>query len=134
MKVFISGSRNIKNLNQIVYDYLNMVIQNNYCVLVGDCYGVDYLVQKYFNDESYDNVIVYCSGDSPRNNIGNWKVISIPVPPIITKKEFYAFKDRQMCLACDFGLVIWDGKSTGSYNNIKNLTRLHKSVFICLVS
>lgn len=47
--------------------------------------------------------------------------------------EFYAQKDKAMAKDADFGLMVWDGKSKGTLNNMINLLLQEKSVLLYLV-
>ena len=33
-------------------------------------------------------------------------------------RQYYEFKDKQMCKDCTFAVCYWDGKSKGTFNNI----------------
>ena len=68
MRVFISGSKSISKLPEEVKSLLDTFIATDAEILVGDCYGVDAAVQMYLDSKGYSNVIVYCSGETPRNN------------------------------------------------------------------
>lgn len=132
-KLFISGSRTI---NCLPYDFqqemTRLVTTNNYEFLIGDCEGVDSLVQKLLYNLGYDNVTIYASGNIPRNFYGsiNWKKILLDYPMIEESKEYYAIKDSKMSMDCDLGIVVWDGKSKATKNNIKRLRNLNKEVVI----
>ena len=71
-KVFISGSMKIKNLDANVIRRINNIVESNYQVIVGDADGVDSSIQKYLDSKQTKSVVVYCSGEKPRNNIGQW--------------------------------------------------------------
>lgn len=128
--VFISGSRNITRLNRQIRDRLRNVVDQNFAIIVGDADGADKALQKHLSDMGYDNVVVYCSGRSCRNNIGNWKVKHIAVAPGIKGRAFYTQKDKEMAAAADYGFVLWDGKSPGSLNNIMELLRKNKKTLV----
>ena len=76
-KVFIAGPLKIRTLDKNINERLDNIIRNKIEVLVGDANGVDTAVQEYLNLKKYKNVTVYCI-NYPRNNIGNWKIVSIP--------------------------------------------------------
>ena len=71
--VFIGGSRRVSRLPAAARDRVDNVIEKGLAVSVGDANGADKAVQKHLADARYDRVTVYCSGDSCRNNIGQWK-------------------------------------------------------------
>jgi len=131
-KVFISGSIKIKNLTQSVRTRLQQVIQKGYVVLIGDADGVDKAVQEELADNGYRNVVVYCSGVTCRNNQGTWSVVKITPSPNAKGRKFYMAKDEAMADAADHGLLIWDGKSAGTINNLLNLVKNKKTGLIYL--
>ena len=108
-----------------------MNIKNqNFTVLVGDANGIDVSVQEFYYALGYKNVIVYASNGKARNNVGNWKVQKVNVPKNVTGFDFYAQKDLQMSIDADYGLMVWNGKSRGTFNNIVNLTNQEKKVAV----
>jgi hypothetical protein len=127
--VFISGSMQIKNLDVSVKNRINNILTSKFEIIVGDADGVDSSIQKFLLERKATSVTVYCSGPQPRNNIGSW-----PVKRIDTKFEqgtraFFTAKDLRMADDADFGLMIWDTKSTGTLSNvIELLNRKKKSV------
>jgi len=46
--------------------------------------------------------------------------------------RFYFEKDRAMVKDTNFGLMIWDKKSKGTLNNIKNMSAAKKKFFVIL--
>lgn len=106
------------------------IYQKGYDVLVGDCYGVDSSVQRFYANLGYDNVFVYASNGYARNNIGCWKVKNVSVPSEVKGFDFYKQKDIAMANEADYGLMIWDGQSRGTLNNIINLVCQHKNVLL----
>lgn len=119
--IFIGGSRHVSRLPSEVKERLNNVIASGHHVIVGDANGADKAVQKHFCDVHYDKVTVFCSGTTPRNNLGKWLTHNVDAPKHAKGFQFYAVKDREMAREADFGLMIWDGKSPGT---ILNLLRL----------
>lgn len=118
MKVFIGGSIGINYLEYAVKDELDKYMSGELEILVGDAYGIDSLVQRYLIEYGYDNVTVYASNGRARNNIGGWKIKAIEVPSGVFGRDFYTYKDIAMTADCDFALMIWNGKSQGTLNNI----------------
>jgi hypothetical protein len=45
---------------------------NGFTILIGDAYGNNFRVQKYFFENSYENVVIYYVCDIIRNNYGNY--------------------------------------------------------------
>jgi probable addiction module antidote protein len=124
--VFIGGSRHVSRLPTEVKKRLDNVVASGHQVIVGDANGADKAVQKHFMDAHYDKVIVYCSGDAPRNNLGSWQIHHVDAPKNTKGFQFYAAKDREMARQADFGLMIWDGKSPGTVLNVLRLVRAGK--------
>ncbi len=120
MKIFIGGSISIKYLDYKIQAELDKIIKSNAEILVGDAFGIDRLVQNYCYKKSYKNVTVYTSNRLPRNNVGNFKVKYIAVTGLYGR-EFYTQKDIAMSNDCDCGIMIWNGKSKGTFANIQRL-------------
>ena len=96
--------------------------------LVGDCYGVDAAVQMYLDSKGYRNVTIYCSGETPRNNfVTGAKVRSCAeAAKGLTGSAFHYVKDIQMASGCDQALIIWNGKSKGTGENIRRVKEMGK--------
>ena len=124
--VFIGGSRHVSRLPSEVKKRLDNVVASGHQVIVGDANGADRAVQKHLMDARYDRVIVFCSGDTPRNNLGSWQIHHVDAPKSAKGFQFYAAKDREMAREADFGLMIWDGKSPGTVLNVLRLVRAGK--------
>ena len=133
MKVFIAGPRAVSNLNNEFKERLNNIINNDFTILVGDCSGVDKQVQHYCYSLNYNNVRVYASNGNARNNIGHWEVEKVEVEKTKKGFEFYAAKDLEMAKAADHGLMIWNGKSKGTFNNIINLINFKKKSVVYFI-
>lgn len=119
--IFIGGSRHVSRLPPEVKKRLDNVVTSGHQVLVGDANGADKAVQKHFFDQHYDKVVVFCSGGTPRNNLGTWPTHPVAAPKNAKGFQFYAAKDREMAREADFGLMIWDGKSPGTVLNVLRL-------------
>lgn len=132
MKIFIAGARSVKYLPPVVCEKMHSIYLNGYDVLVGDCYGADKSVQTYFAELKYRNVSVYASNGIARNNVGNWNVKAVEVPPQIRGFDFYRQKDIAMAADADYGFMIWDGKSRGTYSNLVTLIENNKSALVYL--
>ena len=124
--IFVGGSRHISRLPPQAKERLSNIVRSNQHVIVGDANGVDKAVQKYLLESSYKRVVVFYSGERCRNNLGGWKTRSVAVPKNQRGFQFYAAKDREMALAADFGLMIWDGESPGTVLNVLRLIRAGK--------
>jgi hypothetical protein len=122
MNIFIGGSRAVSKLNAALRARLDEVVINpGHTVLIGDANGADKAVQQYLAQRQYSKVVVFCM-DSPRNNIGAWPTRTIDPPSGKRDFAYYAAKDSVMAKEAKCGLMLWDGKSKGTLNNILNLT------------
>ncbi len=130
IKVFISGSMRITQLDENVLSRINNILEKNYEVLVGDADGVDSSVQEYLKQQAAKSVLVYCTGDRPRNNIGMWETNNICTTSKPGTRAYFTAKDLQMANDCDYGLMIWDSKSTGTLSNAIELLNRHKKSLV----
>lgn len=94
---------------------MNKIIDLKFDVVVGDCSGVDKLIQEYLFNNNYQNVTIYHINNKPRNNVG-FKTIKV-------KGRSYSAKDIAMSEIADYGLAIWDGKSKGTKANIDRIKK-----------
>lgn len=124
--VFIAGSINIKHLDAKVKECIDKIVESNYDVLVGDADGADTSIQEYLRDRSAERAVVYCSGSIPRNNVGGWMVHTVDTSYERGSRAFFTAKDLAMAKAADYGLMIWDAKSTGTLSNVIELLRQRK--------
>ncbi len=129
-KVFISGSMRIKNLDTNVLNRINNIVNSDYQVIVGDANGVDSSIQEYLNTMHSKSVIVYCTGNKPRNNIGHWMVENIKASAKPGTRAFYTAKDIQMADDCDYGFMVWDTTSTGTLSNTIELLKRNKKSLV----
>jgi hypothetical protein len=128
--IFIGGSRRISRLPQPVLQRLDNIIHNQFTVLVGDASGVDLQVQKYLFSQNHSNVIVFCTGNTCRNNVGKWETQRVVAEKNSKGFDFYVAKDLQMAKEASYGFMIWDAKSKGTLNNVLNLLRLEKKTLV----
>lgn len=129
--VFVGGSRKLSRLHKDVRARLDNIISKGFRVLVGDANGADRATQAYLLEKGYENVVVYCTETTCRNNLAGWQVKSIPFAG--DKKggfKFYTAKDDAMAEDADFGLMLWDGKSKGTLRNILNLAERSKKTVV----
>ena len=68
--------------------------------------------------------------DHCRNNVGNWPTREIATPRGARGFDYYSLKDRAMAEAAEYGLMLWDGKSKGTINNVVTLSRRNKPVVV----
>jgi len=132
MKIFISGSISIKKLPKIAIEKIDNIIENKYTILIGDAKGVDSLVQKYLVEKNYNDVIVYCSGDNVRKNLGQWEIKKVISKNGEKGRALYTLKDTEMSNDADYGLMIWDEKSVGTLNNIVKMKSLNKKFYVII--
>ena len=128
--VFISGSRRIRRLSVDVRHRLDSIIEKRLPVVIGDANGADKAVQLYLSSRGYDLVEVFCAGESPRNNVGDWRLHGIEPPHPARDFDYYASKDREMARAATVGLLIWDGESQGTLMNVLRLVAQHKTAVV----
>ena len=130
MNVFISGSISIKSLRTDDRAVLEQIIKDNCTILIGDAYGVDKAVQQILAECDYHSVIVYFTGEKPRNNLGNWQTRRICNPENLTGRSRFQLKDKAMAKDCDSGIMFWDGKSKGTQHNMDYMDKLGKYYLI----
>jgi hypothetical protein len=128
--VFIGGSRRVPRLGAAVRARLDTIMAKGFRVIVGDANGADKAVQQYLSGKGYGHVEVFCSGTVCRNNLGHWHMRQIKTDPTDKGFRFYAAKDRVMAREADVGLMIWDGKSTGTLLNVLRLLSQEKKVVV----
>ncbi len=127
--VFIAGSMNIKHLDRKVKERIDKIIDSNYDVVVGDADGADTSIQSHLMSKAANSVKVYCSGSTPRNNVGEWPIVQVDAPYSPGTRAFFTAKDIEMAKVADYGLMIWDTKSTGTLSNVLELlSRKKKSL------
>ncbi|CAG9179945.1 hypothetical protein LMG23992_04119 [Cupriavidus laharis] len=127
MKIFIAGSISIKHLDVKVKERIDNIIEQKYTVIVGDADGADSSIQSYLHQKGASDAVVYCSGDQARNNIGHWRVEHVQVKSAAPgSRAFFTAKDLAMAKEADYGLMIWDAKSTGTLSNVIELLRRKK--------
>jgi hypothetical protein len=131
-KIFFGGSRRLGRLGPQVQERASNMIDEELVVLVGDANGADKAIQKFFAERAYPNVIVFFAGSVCRNNLGNWSTHPVPVKRTERDFQYYAAKDLAMSEEADYGLMIWDGESAGTVNNILNLLERGKKVVVYL--
>jgi len=128
-KVFIGGSRAVSRINSVLTEKLDHFMARGCRILVGDAKGADKAVQQYLHEREYRNVLVYCT-DSCRNNLGMWETKHITGPGRDRDFAYYAAKDAAMAQESDCGVMLWDGKSKGTLNNIQALVDMGKKTLV----
>ncbi|MDX8355305.1 hypothetical protein [Cognatiyoonia sp. IB215182] len=124
--VFIAGSIKIKNIDPAFVDRIKNIVRKNMAVVVGDANGADTSIQRELVAQSADYVTVYCTGEKPRNNVGHWRVRQVSSSAEPGTRAYFTEKDLKMAEAADFGLMLWDGASTGTLSNVIELLQQGK--------
>ncbi len=121
-KIFVAGSISIRQLDPRVKARIDSIVAGNHTVIIGDASGADSSVQAYLSSKGAAQTIVYCSGPKPRNNIGGWAVVCVDARRAAPgTRAYFTAKDIEMAKAADFGLMIWDARSTGTLRNVMEL-------------
>jgi hypothetical protein len=87
-------------------------------------------VQLYLADKGYRDMVVYCMDRNCRNDVGGWPTHGSEAPRDSRGFEYFATKDQAMADATDYGLMLWDGESKGTLNNVLKLSQLGNSVVV----
>lgn len=130
MNIFIAGPRAVSKLNKDIKTRLQSIMGKGITVLVGDANGIDKAVQNYLHESNYNNVVVYSCAEEPRNNLGGWQVNSVIPEKRLRGFKFYQQKDIAMAKDADYGFMIWNAKSKGTFSNIVNLVGYKKRVLV----
>ena len=130
--IFVSGSLSIRHLPKTVKARLGKIVDDGVPVLVGDAPGFDTAVQLYLSDWNVDAVTVFCTGSTPRNNIGGWPVTRVKSDARPGTRDWHSAKDRERSFLAGAGLVSGDGASRGSFGNIRRLCNRGSPVTIYL--
>lgn len=124
--VFIAGSISISRLHEKVQERIRNIVSSNLNVVVGDADGADTSIQECLRACHADKVTVYCTGETPRNNVANWPVHNVQSKAKVGTRAFFTAKDVEMARNSDFGLMVWDCKSTGTLSNVLELLKAKK--------
>ncbi|MBK1792918.1 hypothetical protein JHL21_00225 [Devosia sp. WQ 349] len=124
--VFIAGSIKIRKMPIAFSQRLETLINSDLHVLVGDANGADKAMQAFLYEKGCENVTVYCSGTAPRNNLGGWQIHNVHTSALPGSRQFFVAKDLAMATKADFGLMLWDAKSTGTLGNVLELVKRGK--------
>jgi hypothetical protein len=116
----------IKNLDKTFLERIASALDTEFDVVVGDADGADAAIQEYLFKRGAKGVTVYCSGSTPRNNLGGWNTKNVFPSAGAGTRAFYTAKDLEMAAAADYGLMMWDSKSTGTLSNVLEMLRRGK--------
>ncbi|EHK54858.1 helix-turn-helix domain-containing protein [Allomesorhizobium alhagi] len=128
--VFIAGSISISRLHEKVQERIGKIVSSDLDVVVGDADGADTSIQMCLRDYRAERVTVYCTGDSPRNNVAAWPIHRVHSKAKAGSRAYFTAKDLQMARQSDYGLMIWDSKSTGTLSNVIELLREKKKTVV----
>jgi hypothetical protein len=131
--VFIGGSRAVSRLNNLILGKLDELIARQCIIFVGDANGADKSVQQHFARRGYQHVVVYCM-DECRNNLGHWPTKKVSRPSSRKDFAYYAAKDHAMAQDATCGIMLWDGNSKGTLNNIQQLVANGKETLVYLAT
>lgn len=143
-RVFVSGTWKISSEDQGYYreklpdevtKFLDDAMTKGSNFVIGDCVGVDAMVQKYLADRRYKNVDIYVTGDEVRNNADNgdlnWVIHNIASDAEYGSDEYHRAKDIAMSDDSDSGLaIILDNGANSTRDNIERLANKNKDVTI----
>ena len=68
--------------------------------------------------------------DECRNNLGMWPTKRVSAPGAKKDFTYYSAKDLLMAQDSKCGVMLWDGKSKGTLNNIQNLIGAGKKTLV----
>jgi hypothetical protein len=124
--VFIAGSIAIKKLHRDFCLRIENAVKSGLEIVVGDADGADTSIQNELFKLSAKLVTVYCTGDQPRNNVGDWPVHYVSSNAEPGSRAYFTAKDVEMARVADFGLMVWDTKSPGTLSNVIELLRRNR--------
>jgi len=119
--VFIAGSIKIKRLHPFFVERIANIVREGMPVVVGDADGADTSIQAELVAQSASDVTVFCTGEKPRNNLGDWPVQRVQSSAKPGTRAFFTAKDIKMAERAEFGLMLWDAASTGTLSNVLEL-------------
>ena len=119
--VFIAGSIKIKRLHPLFVERIANIVREGMPVVVGDADGADTAIQAELVAQAASDVTVFCTGDKPRNNLGDWPVQRVRSSAQPGTRAFFTAKDIKMAECAEFGLMLWDAASTGTLSNVFEL-------------
>ncbi len=130
--VFLGGSRRIARLNESIRSKLDELVDRGLWMFVGDANGADRALQQHLARRGYERVVVYSVAGMLRNNVGRWEVRSVEAPKGVRGFDLYSVKDKAMAKDASYGFMLWDGKSRGTLENVRNLLAYGKPVAVHL--
>lgn len=107
---------------------LGMLERRCHRYLIGDADGADAWFDAYVAARWSTPACIFHSGERPRRNPLNRETER--VPPMAGDRTQHSRKDTAMALYCDAAVMIWDGSSQGTLENVENVVRLCKPCFV----
>jgi len=132
MRILIVGSHTITELDHRVKMLISHMCDKGWYILVGDHSGLDAVLQDYLVDMHTDRVRVYTSRPRPHHNLGGWLVRHPPKNGPFQGVPRNLQNTLAMADAANCGMVLWDGKSLGTYFVIAELVNQKKLVWVYL--
>lgn len=132
MKLFVAGSIRLDFLPTEVASLVSSHKTQGSSFIVGDAPGADRAFQSILAEDHYQNVTVFYSSPSARNNLGQWETYHVPSGLKSPGHASHAIKDRKMSLLADFGLMVWDSTSTGTLANALDLVEQGKTCTLAI--
>ena len=133
-KIFLGGSKIVNELGDKIKSDLFSFMNCGHDILIGDCMGADFQMQKLLAENGYQNVTVYYSGDRPRTNLGGWKAKHISSNKFMSDYERQKLKDDEMARECNIGYMVLRGMTKGTMANIVALVNLNKKCDVALIN
>ncbi|HEY4356874.1 MAG TPA: XRE family transcriptional regulator [Acidobacteriaceae bacterium] len=128
--VFIAGSISISNLHEKVQERISKIVSSDFNIVVGDADGADKSIQECLRAHRANNVTIFCTGDTPRNNVFDWPIRRVHSKARPGSRSYFTAKDLEMARSSDYGLMIWDCKSTGTLSNVLELLKEKKKSLV----
>jgi len=110
MKLIIAGSRNLQLNYQDINGLIGIFRLNPSEIVCGGCQGIDEAGKEWGVIFNYP-VITFNA---------DWKKFGIAAGPI---------RNKEMALYADELLLIWDGKSKGSFNMLNQMKKINKPIY-----
>ena len=115
MKLIIAGSRRIDKfgeINLLIQKLISLLKEDITEFVSGGAKGVDAIGERY----------AIMGGFTPTIFPADWDRYGNHAAGVI--------RNKQMANYADIAIVIWDGKSSGSFNMIKEMGKLNKPCFV----
>ena len=131
-KIMIVGSHTITEPDRRVKLMISKLCGEGWHILVGDHSGLDTALQEYLVDMHTDWVRVYTARPQPHQNLDRWPVRHPPKEGRWSGAPRHLQNTLAMAAAAECGMVLWDGRSMGTYFVMPSLIEQAKSVWVYL--